>query len=84
MKQINDIKYNKYNITFTTQSPTDHIDLQKMRKEYDLMDKDIIYEFKRIQRATSRLTKDQQKAVVYLYDHLYGDKDLPFVNLLKK
>ena len=48
------------------------------------MDKDIIYEFKRIQRATSRLTKDQQKAVVYLYDHLYGDKDLPFVNLLKK
>lgn len=65
------IKYNKYDISFTTQKPSDKLDVDAIIKTFGLEKINIKKEYKKIQNKDSFLTLSQQKAVKYLYVHLY-------------
>lgn len=65
------LKYNKYDITFTTQKPSDKLDVNGIIKAFGLEKVNIKREYKRIKNKDSLLTITQQNAVKYLYTHLY-------------
>lgn len=65
------LKYNGYSITFTNQKPSDKLDVDKIKRNYNITDVNIKREYKKIKKLQSDLSLVQQKAVVYLYQHLY-------------
>lgn len=65
------LKYKGFNITFDDKKESDTLQVDKIKQKYDLVDVNIKRQYKKIKKKESELTLNQQRAVEYLYQHLY-------------